>query len=31
NLACVNRMLTEALESQADIVVPTTGEEKYEP
>jgi len=24
NLACVNRMLTEALESQADIVVPTT-------
>ena len=31
NLACVNRMLTEAVESQADIVVPTTGEEKYEP
>jgi len=31
NLACVNRMLTEALESQADIVVPTTGEENYEP
>jgi molybdopterin-guanine dinucleotide biosynthesis protein A/nucleoside-triphosphatase THEP1 len=31
NPACVNRMLTEALESQADIVVPTTGEEKYEP
>jgi molybdopterin-guanine dinucleotide biosynthesis protein A/nucleoside-triphosphatase THEP1 len=24
NLACVNRMLTEALKSQADIVVPTT-------
>ncbi len=31
NLACVNRMLTEAIESGADIVVPTTGEEKYEP
>jgi len=31
NLSCVNRMLTEAIESQADIVVPTTGEEKYEP
>ncbi len=31
NLACVNRMLTEAVESQADIVIPTTGEEKYEP
>jgi molybdopterin-guanine dinucleotide biosynthesis protein A len=31
NLACVNRMLTEAVESQADIVVPTTGDEKYEP
>jgi len=31
NLAFVNRMLTEAVESQADIVVPTTGEEKYEP
>jgi molybdopterin-guanine dinucleotide biosynthesis protein A/nucleoside-triphosphatase THEP1 len=31
NLACVNRMLTEAVESKADIVVPTTGEEKYEP
>jgi len=31
NLACVNRMLTDALESQADIVVPTTGDEKYEP
>ncbi len=31
NMACINRMLTEAIESQADIVVPTTGEEKYEP
>jgi len=31
NLACINRMLNEAIESQADIVVPTTGEEKYEP
>ncbi len=31
NLACANKMLTEAVESQADIVVPTTGEEKYEP
>ncbi len=31
NLSCVNRMLTEALENQADIVVPTTGKEKYEP
>jgi len=31
NLACVNRMLTEAVESRADIVVPTTGEKKYEP
>ena len=31
NLACVNRMLTEAVESQADIIVPATGEEKYEP
>jgi molybdopterin-guanine dinucleotide biosynthesis protein A len=31
NLACVNRMLTEAIESHADIVIPTTGEEKYEP
>ena len=31
NLAYVNRMLTEAIESQADIVVPVTGKEKYEP
>jgi len=31
NLACVNRILTEAVESQADIVVPTTSDEKYEP
>jgi len=39
NLACVNRMLTEAVKSRADpsgagstdIVVPITGEEKYEP
>ena len=31
NLACVNRMLAEAVENQADIVVPTTGEEKYDP
>jgi len=31
NLACVNRMLTEAVESRADIVVPTTGDKKYEP
>jgi molybdopterin-guanine dinucleotide biosynthesis protein A len=30
-LAFVNRMLTEAIESQADIVVPVTGKEKYEP
>ena len=31
NIACINRILNEASESQADIVVPTTGEEKYEP
>ncbi len=31
NLTCVNRMLTEAIESQADIVVPVTGKDKYEP
>jgi len=31
NLACINRMLSEASESQADIVVPTTGEGKHEP
>jgi molybdopterin-guanine dinucleotide biosynthesis protein A len=31
NLAFVNRMLTEAIESQADIVIPVTGTEKYEP
>jgi len=31
NLSCVNRMLTEAVESQAEIIVPVTGEEKYEP
>jgi len=31
NLACVNRMLNEAIESQADIVIPAIGEEKYEP
>ncbi len=31
NLNCVNKMLTEAIESRVDIVVPVTGEEKYEP
>ncbi len=31
NLTFVNRMLTEAIESRADIVVPVTGKEKYEP
>ena len=31
NITCVNRMLNEAVESRADIVVPTTGEGKYEP
>ena len=31
NLNCVNRMLNEAIESQADIVIPAIGEEKYEP
>jgi len=31
NLSIVNKMLTEAIESRADIVVPVTGEEKYEP
>ena len=31
NLTFVNRMLDEAAESQADIVVPTTGDERYEP
>jgi len=31
NMACVNRMLTEAIESRADIVIPVTGKEKYEP
>jgi molybdopterin-guanine dinucleotide biosynthesis protein A len=31
NLSFVNRMLAEAVESQADIIVPTTGEGKYEP
>ena len=31
NMACVNRMLNEAIESQADIVIPAIGEEKYEP
>ena len=31
NLSCVNKMLTEAIESRADIVVPVTGKEKYEP
>ena len=30
-LACINQMLTEAVESGADIVVPTTGKDKYEP
>jgi len=31
NLSCVNKMLTEAIENRADIVVPETGKEKYEP
>ncbi|MBC8470274.1 MAG: molybdenum cofactor guanylyltransferase [Planctomycetes bacterium] len=31
NLNCVHKMLTEAIESRADIVVPVTGKEKYEP
>ena len=31
NLAYVNRMITEAIESRADIVIPVTGKEKYEP
>ena len=31
NMACVNRMLNKAIESQADIVIPAIGEEKYEP
>jgi molybdopterin-guanine dinucleotide biosynthesis protein A len=31
NLNYVNRMLTEAIESQADIVIPVTGKRKYEP
>ena len=31
NLNYVNRMLTEAINSQADIVIPVTGKEKYEP
>ncbi len=31
NMACVNRMLNEAIESKADIVIPAIGEEKYEP
>ncbi len=31
NLNCVNSMLNEAIESQADIVIPVIGEEKYEP
>jgi molybdopterin-guanine dinucleotide biosynthesis protein A len=31
NLNYVNRMLAEAIESQADIVIPVTGKEKYEP
>jgi len=31
NLTYVNRMLTEAIESQADIVIPVTGKGKYEP
>lgn len=31
NLSCVNKMLTEAFKSRADIVVPVTGKEKYEP
>jgi len=29
NLSCVNRMLTEAVESQADIVVPTTRKREF--
>ncbi len=31
NLSCVNKMFTEAFEGRADIVVPVTGKEKYEP
>jgi len=31
NLSCVNKMLTEAIESRADIIIPVTGKEKYEP
>jgi molybdopterin-guanine dinucleotide biosynthesis protein A len=31
NLSCINKMLTEAIESRVDIVVPVTGQEKYEP
>ncbi len=31
NMTCVNRMLTEAIESRADIVIPVTGRDKYEP
>jgi len=31
NLNYVNRMLTKAIESQADIVIPVTGKDKYEP
>jgi len=31
NLTFVNRMITEAIESRSDIVIPVTGKEKYEP
>ena len=31
NLNYVNRMIIEAIESQADIIIPVTGKEKYEP
>ena len=31
NMSFVNRMITEANESQADIVIPVTGKGKYEP
>ena len=31
NLKYVNRMLTQAIESQADIFIPVTGKDKYEP
>ena len=31
DLSCVRRMLAEAVENGADIIVPTTGDQKYEP